>query len=186
MAQYVHLGRCERAATYVADFGFFLRQNIQVFSVLHPFRGLPVPVRCLTTVHLFISLITALSATSINTPASSSSLVYIVDPQFEREADFSPAEVKGICTTNSVSCVVEFADYAHKRQFGCGRHGRPVNSCYWWRFKLMNTIKLVRLNKMPILRQLLLEEALLRADSGNWCIVNNGTSVPAIVMGISG
>ena len=51
---------------------------------------------------------------------------------------------------------------------------------------LMKLIKLLRLQNVPILRQLLLEEALLRADSNNWCIVNNGTSVPAIVMGISG
>lgn len=50
----------------------------------------------------------------------------------------------------------------------------------------MHAVKLLRLSNMPILRQLLLEEALLRADTGNWCIVNNGTSVPAIVMGISG
>ena len=50
----------------------------------------------------------------------------------------------------------------------------------------MQTVKLLKLHRVPILRQLLLEEALLRADSGNWCIVNNGTSVPAIVMGISG
>ncbi len=50
----------------------------------------------------------------------------------------------------------------------------------------MHVVKLLRLHKVPILRQLLLEEALLRADSSNWCIINNGTSVPAIVMGISG
>lgn len=50
----------------------------------------------------------------------------------------------------------------------------------------MHAIKLLRLQRVPILRQLLLEEALLRADSSNWCIVNSGTSVPAIVMGISG
>lgn len=50
----------------------------------------------------------------------------------------------------------------------------------------MKVIKLLRLQNVPILRQLLLEEALLRVDSNNWCIVNDGTSVPAIVMGISG
>lgn len=47
-------------------------------------------------------------------------------------------------------------------------------------------VKLLRLQGVPILRQLLLEEALLRADGSNWCLVNNGTSVPAIVIGISG
>ena len=51
---------------------------------------------------------------------------------------------------------------------------------------MMHAVKLLRLSKLPILRQLLLEEALLRADIGNWCIVNDGTAVPAIVMGISG
>ncbi|KAL3155749.1 hypothetical protein ABBQ32_012766 [Trebouxia sp. C0010 RCD-2024] len=50
----------------------------------------------------------------------------------------------------------------------------------------MHAVKLLRLSKVPILRQLLLEEALLRADNGNWCIINDGTSIPAIVMGISG
>jgi lipoate-protein ligase A len=38
---------------------------------------------------------------------------------------------------------------------------------------------------MPIFEQLQLEEALLRADDRNWCLVNEGAS-PAIVMGISG
>lgn len=48
---------------------------------------------------------------------------------------------------------------------------------------LMN---LVRFKRMPILEQLLLEEKLLRKSSDNWCIVNDGTNAPAIVMGISG
>lgn len=38
---------------------------------------------------------------------------------------------------------------------------------------------------MPIFEQLQLEEALLRTDKRNWCIVNHG-SPSAIVMGISG
>lgn len=38
---------------------------------------------------------------------------------------------------------------------------------------------------MPILEQLRLEEALLRLDGGNWCLVNEAIP-PAIVMGISG
>jgi lipoate---protein ligase len=44
---------------------------------------------------------------------------------------------------------------------------------------------LLRLKSYSIYEQLLLEERLLRSDSGNWCIVNEG-STPAIVMGISG
>jgi lipoate-protein ligase A len=41
------------------------------------------------------------------------------------------------------------------------------------------------LDNEPIVSQLTIEEALLRADSENWCIVNSGSS-PAIVLGISG
>jgi lipoate-protein ligase A len=44
---------------------------------------------------------------------------------------------------------------------------------------------LLRLKSCPVLEQLQLEEMLLRTDSGNWCIINEG-STPAIVMGISG
>lgn len=43
----------------------------------------------------------------------------------------------------------------------------------------------LRLKACPIFQQLQLEEALLRADQRNWCILNEGTN-PAIVMGISG
>jgi lipoate-protein ligase A len=49
----------------------------------------------------------------------------------------------------------------------------------------MHTIHLLRLNNMPIFRQLQLEEALLRTDERNWFLINQG-SPPAIVMGISG
>lgn len=38
----------------------------------------------------------------------------------------------------------------------------------------------------PILQQLHLEERLLRRTSDNWCIVNDGTAPPTIVMGVSG
>jgi len=44
---------------------------------------------------------------------------------------------------------------------------------------------LLKLNSCPILQQLQIEEALLRADTRNWCILNTG-SPTAIVMGISG
>lgn len=48
---------------------------------------------------------------------------------------------------------------------------------------LMNV---VRFKGMPILEQLFLEEKLLRTSSDNWCIVNDGTDTPSIVMGLSG
>lgn len=46
-------------------------------------------------------------------------------------------------------------------------------------------VHLLLLNQFLIYDQLQLEEALLRADDRNWCILNCGSS-PAIVMGISG
>lgn len=49
----------------------------------------------------------------------------------------------------------------------------------------MERLSIVRLHRMPIFQQLQLEEALFRAGSGNWCLLNEGTD-PAIVMGISG
>jgi lipoate-protein ligase A len=48
------------------------------------------------------------------------------------------------------------------------------------------SIRLLRLNQVPIFYQLKIEEALFRIDtSSNWCVLNRGSS-PAIVMGISG
>lgn len=44
---------------------------------------------------------------------------------------------------------------------------------------------LLELEGVPVLRQLQLEEALLRTDERNWCILNTNAP-PAIVMGISG
>lgn len=49
----------------------------------------------------------------------------------------------------------------------------------------MEQLNLVQLKGVPILKQLQWEEALLRADEQNWCLINEG-SLPAIVMGISG
>lgn len=46
-------------------------------------------------------------------------------------------------------------------------------------------LNLLRLNNVDILEQLKIEEALLRVDSRNWCIINTGSS-RAIVMGVSG
>lgn len=46
-------------------------------------------------------------------------------------------------------------------------------------------LHVVQLENIPILEQLQWEEALLRADQRNWCLINHG-SPPAIVMGISG
>jgi len=51
------------------------------------------------------------------------------------------------------------------------------------RAPLMNLIKL---KGVPILQQLHLEECLLRTSSHNWCIINQGTNHPTIVMGVSG
>lgn len=45
-------------------------------------------------------------------------------------------------------------------------------------------VNIVSLENYPIFEQLKLEEALLRANSENWCVINRGTP-PAIVMGIS-
>ena len=47
------------------------------------------------------------------------------------------------------------------------------------------TLHLIELRQMPIYEQLLLEEALLRADDRNFCIINYGAP-RAIVMGLSG
>lgn len=49
----------------------------------------------------------------------------------------------------------------------------------------MTPLRLLRLKSFSIYQQLLLEETLLRGSSGNWCLINEGSS-PAIVMGISG
>lgn len=46
-------------------------------------------------------------------------------------------------------------------------------------------MNVLHLKNYPIYKQLQLEEALLRADDRNFCIINEG-SAPAIVMGISG
>ncbi|MBS0653589.1 MAG: lipoate--protein ligase family protein [Verrucomicrobia bacterium] len=43
----------------------------------------------------------------------------------------------------------------------------------------------LHLQQFPILEQLKIEEALLRSDERNWCIINEGSPV-SIVMGISG
>ena len=47
------------------------------------------------------------------------------------------------------------------------------------------TFYLLHLKNIPIFQQLQIEETLLRTDTGNWLILNEG-SPPAIVMGISG
>jgi len=50
---------------------------------------------------------------------------------------------------------------------------------------VLPSLKVLQYNGLPILEQLRLEEALLRTDSYNYCIINQ-SSPPAIVMGISG
>lgn len=49
----------------------------------------------------------------------------------------------------------------------------------------MNRFYLLQLKGLPIFEQLRIEEALLRCDTRNWCIINEG-SPDAIVVGISG
>lgn len=46
-------------------------------------------------------------------------------------------------------------------------------------------LRYLRMESVSIYRQLQIEEALLRADTDNWCLINE-RSPPAIVMGISG
>ncbi|CAM6085459.1 unnamed protein product [Calypogeia fissa] len=55
-----------------------------------------------------------------------------------------------------------------------------------WMAQIKPLIRLLRLQGFPILQQLQLEERLLRTTQDNWCLLNDGTSPPAIVMGISG
>lgn len=50
---------------------------------------------------------------------------------------------------------------------------------------MVKEIHLLHLKNTPIFEQLKIEEALLRLNEDNWCILNEGSS-PSIVMGISG
>jgi lipoate---protein ligase len=47
-------------------------------------------------------------------------------------------------------------------------------------------VHLLHTKELDIFDQLQLEEALLRCDNNNWCIINEGTKRKAIVLGISG
>lgn len=47
-------------------------------------------------------------------------------------------------------------------------------------------VKFLALKDFCILRQLKLEEALLRGTSSNWCVVTDGAASPTVVMGLSG
>ncbi|KAL4423656.1 hypothetical protein ABPG75_000957 [Micractinium tetrahymenae] len=47
-------------------------------------------------------------------------------------------------------------------------------------------VRLLRLQGFPILQQLRLEEALLRATPHNWFVLNDGTLDPTVVLGVSG
>ncbi|KAL6596253.1 hypothetical protein ACP70R_047617 [Stipagrostis hirtigluma subsp. patula] len=47
-------------------------------------------------------------------------------------------------------------------------------------------MRLITMRGEPILRQLHLEERLLRRTADNWCVINHGTAPPTIVMGLSG
>mmetsp|Transcript_40791 Transcript_40791/g.66152 ORF Transcript_40791/g.66152 Transcript_40791/m.66152 type:complete len:257 (-) Transcript_40791:6-776(-) len=46
--------------------------------------------------------------------------------------------------------------------------------------------RVLRLQQFPVFHQLQIEEALLRADSGNWCVITDGAAPASIVMGIGG
>lgn len=48
-----------------------------------------------------------------------------------------------------------------------------------------STIHTIHLERWPIFKQLQLEEALMRADERNWCIINHGSEA-SVVLGISG
>lgn len=50
----------------------------------------------------------------------------------------------------------------------------------------LQVVKLLRLSRLPIHTQLILEEALLRGTKDNWVLINDGAFQPSIVMGISG
>ncbi|KAJ1293021.1 hypothetical protein BS78_01G036100 [Paspalum vaginatum] len=45
-------------------------------------------------------------------------------------------------------------------------------------------MRLFTMSGVPILRQLQLEEYLLRRTTDSWCIINDGTAPPSIVMGL--
>ncbi|RLM62294.1 lipoate-protein ligase LplJ [Panicum miliaceum] len=47
-------------------------------------------------------------------------------------------------------------------------------------------MRLVTMSGALILRQLHLEERLLHHTEDNWCVINDGTMPPTIVMGVSG
>ncbi|KAL2621243.1 hypothetical protein R1flu_001448 [Riccia fluitans] len=47
-------------------------------------------------------------------------------------------------------------------------------------------MRILKLRNFPIFDQFKLEELLLRMSADNWCLLNDGTSPPSIVMGISG
>ncbi|GMP28845.1 hypothetical protein CsSME_00004214 [Camellia sinensis var. sinensis] len=43
------------------------------------------------------------------------------------------------------------------------------------------SMNLGRFKGVPILKQLYLEEQLLRTSSDNWCIINDGTNAPTVL-----
>ncbi|KAM0936180.1 putative biotinyl protein ligase (BPL) and lipoyl protein ligase (LPL), catalytic [Dioscorea sansibarensis] len=51
---------------------------------------------------------------------------------------------------------------------------------------VLPSMNLILMKSTPILHQLRIEEKLLRSSSENWCIINDGTSDPTVVMGVSG
>ena len=49
-------------------------------------------------------------------------------------------------------------------------------------------LRIVRLKRAPVLTMLRLEEALFRSErsTGSWCVMNEGSLPPCVVLGISG
>lgn len=76
--------------------------------------------------------------------------------------------------------------YSSWRQCLSSYSSAAVMAVHQTRHVVLPLINLLRLKGVSILEQLHLEERLLRTSSDNWCIINDGTIDPTVVMGISG
>ncbi|KAL3678998.1 hypothetical protein R1sor_021954 [Riccia sorocarpa] len=90
------------------------------------------------------------------------------------QSDFRPMRSRAVAGQ-----LRERLKIGERREHSFAMSGRVVNGAR----PLMRVLKL---SNFPIFQQLKLEERLLRKSSDNWCLVNDGTSPPSIVMGISG
>lgn len=50
---------------------------------------------------------------------------------------------------------------------------------------MSRVVQFLRLRGLSIFRQLQIEEALLRTDDRNWCLVNENIKEKAVVLGVS-